>query len=52
MGEKEIGWDKDGTASADKYKFSVRMRVVSERCYFSCMMWNYTYISIKEGRVR
>lgn len=38
MGEEEIGWGKDGTESASNYKFSLRMRVMYERWYFSCMM--------------
>jgi hypothetical protein len=49
MEEQEIGWDKGGTDSAGNYKFSVRMRVTSERWYFSCMMWKC--INSKEGEL-
>jgi hypothetical protein len=34
MREQEIGWDKGSTESAANYKFSVRMRVMSERWCF------------------
>jgi hypothetical protein len=50
MREQDIGWKKGGTESAGNYKFFVRMRVVSERWYFSSMMGNY--ISSKEWRFR